>query len=48
MMISTSKPGSRISSSILMTSSSWQTARQRNSVPIDDYTPTPGAEISDG
>jgi hypothetical protein len=32
-MNSTSNPGSRISSSILMTSSSWQTARHRISVP---------------
>ena len=37
-MNSTSKPGSRISSSILMTSSSWQTARHRIGVPTDHYT----------
>src|SRR5258707_393132 len=39
MMNSTSNPGSRISSSILMTSSSWQTARHRISVATNDYTP---------
>src|SRR5262249_22945264 len=38
-MNSTSKPGSRISSSILMTSSSWQTARHRMGAPTFDYTP---------
>src|SRR6476661_1785700 len=38
-MNSTSNPGSRISSSILMTSSSWQTARHRMGVPNPDYTP---------
>src|SRR3954469_14764397 len=38
-MNSTSKPGSRISSSILMTSSSWQTARHRMAVANLDYTP---------
>src|SRR5882724_8568907 len=43
MMNSTSKPGCRISSSILMTSSSWQTARHRISEPIHDYTPRHGS-----
>ena len=38
-MNSTSKPGSRISSSIRMTSSSWQTARHLMVVPTADYTP---------
>ena len=37
-MNSISKPGSRISSSILMTSSSWQTARHRIVDPNRDYT----------
>src|SRR5262249_20896618 len=37
-MNSTSNPGSRISSSILMTSSSWHRATHRMTVPTDDYT----------
>src|SRR5581483_1322481 len=37
-MNSTSNPGSRISSSIRMTSSSWQTARHRIATPTADYT----------
>src|SRR5712692_3942803 len=38
MMNSISKPGSRISLSILITSSSWQTARHLIVVPIFHYT----------
>jgi VWFA-related protein len=37
-MNSISKPGSRISSSILMTSSSWQTAKHRIGATTDNYT----------